>query len=416
MTANIHTLRDSPFETTQQFVQSYCSLTERTTEAPVEFAMWAGLYAASVAMGRNGKIAEGFYDIYPNVYILLIAPPGVATKSTVLRWANKALAGVPQLKARLGPNSGSWQGIINFMQGKQTSFDRDGKKAIGSFIALAISEFGTCFDGERDTVDFFTDVWDCPDRFFRTLVSRDIDLPFPTCSLFACTTPIWIQQNFGQHMQGGGFSSRCIFVYADKKARFVPRPSKLLSEKEASQLHQPYQNYLGKLCKVTGDSQLTPEADEMFATMYQDRIWKPASNQRAENYRARKAVHILKLAILYASGLNGPPVITTTHLQLAEAAIDRSETYMHNVLAATATNEHIRLKNVLVEYLRHKYKDGKWRSREALYKEVLSDDCGWEEYGRIIESAYRAGDIQLSKPPECREDKVRYRPKPEDGF
>ena len=48
------------------------------------------------------------------------------------------------------------------------------------------------------------------------------DVVNPWINIIACTTPAWIAGNFPEYMIGGGFTSRCVFVYADAKERFVP--------------------------------------------------------------------------------------------------------------------------------------------------------------------------------------------------
>jgi hypothetical protein len=77
-------------------------------------------------------------------------------------------------------------------------------------------------------VDLLVSLWDGKQGAFekKTKGSGSDSVENPWINLIACTTPAWIAGNFPEYMIGGGFTSRCIFVYAEKKAKLVAYPSK----------------------------------------------------------------------------------------------------------------------------------------------------------------------------------------------
>jgi hypothetical protein len=78
----------------------------------------------------------------------------------------------------------------------------------------------------------------------------------PWINLIACTTPAWIAGNFPEYMIGGGFTSRCIFVYADKKAKYVAYPG-LNVPKNLAEMGQKLIDDLAQISTMAGEYRMT---------------------------------------------------------------------------------------------------------------------------------------------------------------
>ena len=75
------------------------------SEAPATMIRWAGLFTLASAVKRRiwfPREILGSYDIFPNLYVVFVAKPGVARKSTTAGYAEELL--VEASKAMSGLN------------------------------------------------------------------------------------------------------------------------------------------------------------------------------------------------------------------------------------------------------------------------------------------------------------------------
>jgi hypothetical protein len=87
-------------------------------------------------------------------------------------------------------------------------------------LSLWVSEFGNFFDpSNREQVDLLTDAWDGQKEGFERRTRKDgvKKINDVWVTMIACVTPSWMQENFSTGLIGGGFASRTIIVYGDKK-------------------------------------------------------------------------------------------------------------------------------------------------------------------------------------------------------
>ena len=66
------------------FLNRYLEYT-KNHEGPAVFQFWTGLTVLSAVIGRRYGVSKGFYNVYPNLYTLLIAPTGKCRKTTTSR-------------------------------------------------------------------------------------------------------------------------------------------------------------------------------------------------------------------------------------------------------------------------------------------------------------------------------------------
>ena len=56
----------------------------KLSEAPDAFHVWTGISALAGAIQRRVWIDQRIFQWTPNFYIVMVAPPGVATKTTAM--------------------------------------------------------------------------------------------------------------------------------------------------------------------------------------------------------------------------------------------------------------------------------------------------------------------------------------------
>ena len=88
----------------ENWLQTFQQWTMPRSEAPESFIFWTGLYTLAATVRRHIKVPKGLlgsWDAVPNLYILFIAPPGRARKSTTINYTESLLDHVQILPNRL---------------------------------------------------------------------------------------------------------------------------------------------------------------------------------------------------------------------------------------------------------------------------------------------------------------------------
>jgi len=207
------------------WIDAYLEFTQHT-EAPEAFHKWTAISTIAGALRRKVWIDQGFYQYVPNFYIVFVAEPGVVSKSTTSNIGMDLLRHVPGVN--FGPSSGTWQALVKRIADSSEQFPMpDGELFPMSCITLQISELGNMIDPRnREMIDAFVSLYDGQKGIFEkiTKTSTSEAIENAWVNMIGCTTPAWVAENCSEYFSGGGFASRIIFVYAEKKRNYVAYP------------------------------------------------------------------------------------------------------------------------------------------------------------------------------------------------
>lgn len=307
------------------------------SEAPRKMHYWCGISAIAGALRRHVWLDQGHFRWYPNFYIILVAPPGVVSKSTTASIAMNLLRKVPGIK--FGPEVVTWQALAGSFESALESFEFQGTLIPQSALTIESSEFGNLVDpSNREQIDFLVNLWDSRVGTFTKSTKGSgvnvIDSPF--INLVACTTPAWVAGNFPEYVIGGGFTSRCLFVYAEQKERFIAYPARHMP-KGLGEVQEALIKDLEHIStSILGPYRLTPEAVEWGEAWYESH-WKQKPDEldddRFSGYISRKQTHTHKTAMCIAASARNETEITKQDLEDATRAVEELERDMAKVFA-----------------------------------------------------------------------------------
>ena len=312
------------------------------SEAPKHMHFWCAVSTIAGALRRRVWLDMAYFRWHPNFYIILVAPPGIVSKSTTASIGMSLLKKVPDI--RFGPDVVTWQALVTGFAESTISYEYNGAFHPMSAMTIVSSELGNLINpSDREMVDLLVNLWDSQQGVFekRTKGSGHDLIENPWINMIACTTPAWIAGNFPEYMIGGGFTSRCIFVYADKKAQLVAYPSKIVP-KDLHTTAQRLVEDLGQISTITGEYQLTAEAtkwgEDWYANHYASKHLH-LDDDRFGGYLARKQTHIHKLAMILAAAESDELVVTAEHLAVADRMVTDLEPEMQYVFSKIGKSE-----------------------------------------------------------------------------
>ena len=299
------------------------------SESPDEFHAWTALSTIAGAIRRKAFIDMGYFLLYPNLYIVLVGPPGRCKKSTAMRIGRRMLAQVPDLYFSVDSTTRE-RLILDLTQSL-----RDGH----SSMTVYSTEFASLLTSSgMDMVVFLTDIYDSPEEWsHKTKTGGTNKIKAPYLNLEGATTPDWIARSLPLDTVGIGLTARILFVYQD-----TPRIRKPFPElsKEQAELEAILTRDLQRIALISGQFTLDPPAKKFYEDWYvtQHQGERPPVDPRLVGYIERKPMHILKVAMLMSASRKDNTVLSQENIERAMAFLEHIEPAMVKTFAAVGKN------------------------------------------------------------------------------
>jgi hypothetical protein len=319
------------------------------SEAPKRMHFWSGVAAVAGALRRRVWLDMAYFKWHVNHYIVFVAPPGIVSKSTTVAIAMDILRKVPGVT--FGPDVVTWPALVTAFAAATESFEViGGLPGEGEFhtqcaLTLESSEFGNLVNPtDREMIDLLVTLWDSKQGAFKKVTknSGNDTVENPWINMIACTTPSWIAGNFPEYVIGGGFTSRCLFVYTEQKDKLVAYPSLHVPVGIKAQQELLANDLVHIASTLVGPYSLSKGAIQWGESWYTEHYKNPPKllqDDRFSGYLARKQTHLHKLAMVLAASESDVMVVTEEHLQLANTMISDLEPDMPKVFARIGRTE-----------------------------------------------------------------------------
>lgn len=346
----------------------------------------------------------------PNFYIILVAPAGIAAKSTSISIGTDLLSKIPaDAGIHFGPESMTWQKLADTLAAS-TEYVKyiglDAKEGLQTMSALtcAVSELGTFLSMEDDhLLSFLIRMWDGGDTSFihSTKASGNVEVKSPWLNIIAATTPTWLGQNFPPIMVGGGLASRILFVHGEKKRRPIPYPDEEVKLSEALEMKRKLIEDLGEIAKLSGPYLLLEEARKWGREWYiaahegkepYNRKGKLAS-EKYDGYFARKQTHVHKVAMIVAASRRDQLFITKDDLMLAYQLVSFLEEDMKKTFDSIGQNDVSRAMKQIKDFIES---NGAFIRHDELVSHTSTHIRSWM-LKEAIESGLQSGVFVVGK-------------------
>lgn len=281
------------------------------TETPRSFWIWSGISTIASAIQRKVWLPFGMETLYPNLYIMLVAPPGRCRKGAPVGFSKHILT---EIDTPVFADSPTKRALTKAMAkiGETQFFLNpydDNRPKPHCSISLISKELSSFFAVDaKAMIEVLTDLYDSHEEWKYETSGVGADPLYGVCvnCLFA-TTPSWMAANLPEESIGGGFTSRVIILAGDKKYKWIHLPPA-----PDPKLYLDLKNDLARIKRLIGEFAWGPGAEKTYEDWYStvpDMI-KQTRDERLHGFLERMHVMILKTAMIYHISYSDDLIIT----------------------------------------------------------------------------------------------------------
>lgn len=369
------------------------------TEPPLIFHRWSLLSSLGAMLGRQFWIPHGEFNIFPNMYCMLIGDPGTR-KSTAIKLSKKVLSGVGYDKfAAERTSKEKFLVDLEGVEGEDGKITKNGvmEELFGEGanasepkeVFVVADEFNDFVgSGNLDFLSLLGSLWDWDDAINpyrqRLKTSRSVSIYQPTVSILSGNTHAGFNDAFPPAAIGQGFLSRLLLVFGEESGKRFTFP-----ERPSPEIRQALIDYLLQIKEtVHGPATVTEKAHGMLDTIY--RTFGGLEDVRFKHYSTRRFTHLLKLCLLVCAA-NKRTQIGASDVLFANTLLTFTEHRMPQAMGeyGKAKNADVaaRILTVLGDAkspLQH----------AALWKQVSADLDRMEDLQKLLAGLAQAGKIQ----------------------
>lgn len=284
------------------------------TEAPRSFWLWSGIFTISATLQRRVWVRYGLSNIYPNIYLTIIAPPG-ERKGDPPTLSKKMLE---QIEIPVAVDSSSKRSLTQELAevAKTEKYVYEGKMYPMASLAIISKELSSLLAVDpKGIIEVLTDLYDSHEVWKYKTSGKGEDFLYRVCvSQFVVTTPTWFMNNLPMEAIGGGYTSRNIIVSEGAHYKDVPWPPE-----PSKELYNKLMIDLKIIKEIVGEVKPSPQARDLFSDWYNSIPEKKRTikNDKVLPFLNRIHVIVLKVALAIHFAYSDELIIDVLDLEKA---------------------------------------------------------------------------------------------------
>lgn len=265
----------------------------------------------SIALERRVWFGNGGREVYPNLFMAFVGPPGKGKSFilTEIRTILKAVKSESRTVVEDGaiakgsyfnfsPDTSTFEGTLSDMSKLTKMVKVDGKQVMQAPYAVLLSELNSFIrlDHEQITKALLK-FYDCEDYEYKPKHGTPDILRKTAMQVIGGATMEFLEEGYKKGIFNDGFTSRFIWSFESKKRNSNFEVSTVSAEQ--LRCRQSLVDYVYKLLEVSGQCTYDQETADWLQHWFAE-IHSPAEDmapRHLQNYMARKAMHLRKMAL-----------------------------------------------------------------------------------------------------------------------
>jgi hypothetical protein len=307
-------------------------------ETPELYDLWSAMATMSSLVSRRVWVNQGYFTIYPNLYIVLVGAPGgrKTTSMVICQDILRAVGGI-----EFAATAMTKEALCKYMSTQcQKTYVLNEKQKTYTPITLCLTELSHFLGSgtQAHMIDFLTTIYDQEVYDAKTKNKGDDIIPGPYLTILACTTPSNITRYLKEDVISGGFSRRTLFAYELDDGDPIAFPEVSKASQDA---FEACVSWGKQLQQVAGEFKWTDGARTWYKQWYEE-LWNSLKTKHdllTRGYFKSKHIQLLKVAMLVALCESTELTLTKEHLQVALELLNKLETNLPKVYEGMGRNE-----------------------------------------------------------------------------
>jgi len=372
-------------------------------DTPALFRLWSAIGLVAGALERRIWTQVGWRSgrprlAYPNLYTMLVAPPGVGKyiiEDVNELWASTFEPGTRAPAFHVAPTSMTKASLVDKLaKSKTTRLAAKGPPVEYHSLLVAAEEFGVFLPAyDNEFIGTLNKIYNNPpvhSEERRHGPAREVVIDLPQLNILAGVQPGWLSEIFPEVAWSTGLTARIIMVYSSEESVRDP----FAVDRGQHLDHDAVTQQLGELSQLYGELGWEPNAQERWTTWVMAGCPPVPMHSKLEHYNRRRRLHVLKLAMVSAISRGGRSAIALQDVDRAIEWLVEVEQLMPDIFRAMVG----RSDHQVMEEL-HFFASKLWRVHS---QEPISPDKFWaflrqrvpsDKIQKILQAAERSGMI-----------------------
>jgi Protein of unknown function (DUF3987) len=315
------------------WIETYQEYT-KILPSPLLFRKWVAIFFVAAAVERKIWCRTMGSDLYPNLYVILVGPPGIG-KGQAIYLGERLIRDVPNI--HIGPSDMTAASLIDALSEAVRRLVLLGSVPFVEFNSLTVisRELGVLIPSwDASFMNNLTDIYDGL-QVDQKRRGKDLHIKIasPQINLLGACTPSYLNQVMPAGAWDQGFISRTLMIYSGDRIQQDPFAASI----DSLALHGDLLEDLKNISLEYGRMQFTPESIEAIQAWAKSGFPPEPTHQRLQFYNARRLAHLLKLCMISSIARSSAKVIELEHYSEALDWLVEAETYMPDIFKSMVT-------------------------------------------------------------------------------
>lgn len=371
------------------FIEGFMEYTEGIP-SPDIFRLWSAISTVAGALERRVYLETARRLLYPNLFTLLVAPPGVG-KSNAIGYVSDLWYSTK--KFHVAPDDMTKAALIDALVAASTKKLHHGNLMEYHSLLAASSEFGVLVPA-HDTafLNVLNHIYDNPrnHRENRRSLEEQIDITNPQLNILAGTQPGYLAALLPEEAWSMGFTSRLIMIYSATPVRID-----LFSKQEdRTSLRNALINKLKTYAELVGEMPIEDAAKDTLQAWADADCAPVPSHSKLQHYIPRRIIHVLKLSMISAISRTDDLAIKKEDVDRAFGWLFHAEKLMPDVFRDMTLKSDAQIMEELHHFLWQQFSRGQNPIHESKAIFFLQQRVPAEKVERVLGIAVKSGMLQ----------------------
>lgn len=362
---------------------------------PDVFKLWSGITCVSGALERRVWVETARGVLFPNLYTMLIGPPGSGKTQAISR-VHDLWSSVKDFK--IAPDSWTSASMLDsFLEAKRVIIDASGRCATEFHSQLvAADEFVVfCPAYDLEFLGRLTKLFDNPPRLSirRKYLKEEVIIPRPYLTMLTGVQPDILRSLFPEEAWGGGFTSRLIMIYSGEQ---IVVDLFGAGENAHNESESELSKQLKKLSKLYGKFFVESSAGNALNEWWRSGAAPKPVHTRLSYYNTRRGMHALKLSLISAASRAPEAMIVTEEdVKRGLSWLLDAEMRMPDIFRAMSGRGDAEIIEELHLFVIQTYMRSKKSVPRSVVVNFLASQVPSEKVWKILEIAIASGKLRI---------------------